>query len=98
LYLSHVTDGYKSSTILGLITTALMDEGGMSKDKVAAKLVSCGFDGASIFQGTKTGVTRALQQGWAPFSIGIHYCSHRKNLAVQTLNAFSMVAKLEALM
>jgi hypothetical protein len=82
LYLSHVTDGCKSSTILGLITTALMGEGGMSRDKVAAKLVNCGFDGASIFHGTKTGVTRALQQGLVPFSIGVHCCSHRTNLAV----------------
>jgi hypothetical protein len=53
LHLSHVTDGCKSSNILGLIITALMDEGEMSREEVAAKLVNCGFDGASIFQGTK---------------------------------------------
>jgi hypothetical protein len=63
LHLSHVTDGCKSSNILGLITTALMGEGGMSREEVAAKLVSCSFDGASILQGTKTRMTTALQQG-----------------------------------
>jgi hypothetical protein len=49
LHLSHIIDGCKSNYILGLITTALMGEGGMSREEVAAKLVSCGFDGASIF-------------------------------------------------
>jgi hypothetical protein len=54
----------------------------MSGEDICAKLLCFSADGASVFQGTRNGVTSQLTRKFAPFLLGIHCCGHRLNLAI----------------
>jgi hypothetical protein len=64
-YLLHLSSGSESSTsdhLTNVIMHALLDEGGLSCEEIASKLVCFGGDGVSTFQGTKTGVTTQIRE------------------------------------
>ncbi len=77
---------------------ALMHEGGLTKYLIGKRLMTFGVDGFSIYQGTKSGVTKQIVDGWAPHSMGVHYMAHRTNLMVQTLSHLQMGNEIEGLL
>jgi hypothetical protein len=97
LHLSCVSEDGSSDHLTQVILNALLDEGGLTREEVASKLVSFGADGVSTFQGTHSGVTTQLKS-IAPFMLGIHCTSHRINLVVQTLSNFPMISRLEGML
>lgn len=87
-----------SANLTQVITDALRVRGGLSRQEVSSKLVSFGADGASVFQGVRTGVTRQLQEKHAPFVAGVHCMSHRVDLALKTLSKMPIVSNVEDLL
>jgi hypothetical protein len=47
-----------------------MHEGGLTKYLIGKRFMTFGVDGVSIYQGTKSGVTKQIVDGWAPHSWG----------------------------
>ena len=84
------------SNLTTVIMDALNNEGGLTIEDIAKKVVSFGADGVNTFQGHKMEVTTQFREKWAPFSVGIHCISHRCNLAVETLSKFAMIARIES--
>jgi hypothetical protein len=74
---------------------ALMIGGGVPRDQTTQKLNCFGVDGVDVFQGIKSGVTKQIKENYAPHSIGVHYVTHRTNLAMQTLSKLPLVIWLE---
>jgi len=72
--------------------------GGLSREQIASRLISFGADGASVFQGVRTGVTRQLTENHAPFLTGVHCMSHRVDLALKTLSNLPVVSNVEGLL
>ena len=73
-----------------------LDEAGIDKAAMACKLMSSGFDGASVTQGQEGGV-RALIRELVPFGLGIWCYAHRLNLASEPLSKQKLVGNLEVL-
>ncbi len=69
-------DGLSDNNLIEVIMVALMKCGGLTREKVAKKLLCFGANGASIFQGGNTNVTKQIKDVWAPFSLGVHYVLH----------------------
>lgn len=61
------------------------------------KLISFGADGASVFQGTRSGVTTQLKQKETPCVLAVHDKAHKTNLVVEALSNLRLVQKLENL-
>jgi hypothetical protein len=97
LHLSYVSESGTSDHLTSVIMHALLDEGGLSREEIASKLVCFGADGVSTFQGSKTGVTTQIHEKWAPFILGANCSNHRINLVVETLSNYPMVSRLESL-
>jgi hypothetical protein len=93
--LQRVLDGATSTNLTKFIMQNLVEFGSMIEIDLANKLVCFGADGMIVFQGLKNGVTTKLMQNHAPFVSGVHCMAHCTNLAVQTLNNFSLVGKIE---
>jgi hypothetical protein len=91
----QVSEGCNSANVARMVTDALMVDGGMTRLKIGAKLISFGADGASVFQGCKGGVTKLMVESISPFLPGHHCMAHQTNLAVATLGSLGIVAKLE---
>ncbi len=70
----------------------------MPKDQVVNKLMSFGTYNINVFQNVKFGVTKQIQDDYAPFSIGVHYMAHHMNLAMQTLFVIPLVKHNESLL
>ncbi len=98
LHLSLLGEDGGTDHLTNVIMDALVDEGGLTREEIASKVVCFGADGVSTFQGAKNGVTTQIKEKWSPFSINIHCTSHRLNLAVQTLSNFPMISRLESMM
>lgn len=98
LVVTRLFDGASSSTLLSTLLETLEQYGGLVRPEIAAKLVSFGADGVSVFQGVRTGVTVQLKDNHAPFVSGMHCMSHRTNLAVQTLSQVPLVTRIEELL
>ena len=97
LHLSCLSDGGTADILTNAIMLSLVEEGGLSREDIASKVVCFGADGVSTFQGPKTGVTTQIREKWAPFVIGANCASHRINLVVETLSQYPMVSRLEGL-
>jgi hypothetical protein len=98
LLVTRLYDGASSVTLLTTLLETLEQYGGLPRPDIAAKLVSFGADGVSVFQGVRTGVTVQLKEHHAPFLSGMHCMSHRTNLAVQTLSQVPLVMRIEELL
>jgi hypothetical protein len=98
LALERVEGGTGANNLTRVITTSLKGTGAMSGEDIRAKLLCFGADGASVFQGTRNGVTSQLTREFAPFLLGIHCCGHRLNLVVQSLAETHIVSGMEALL
>ncbi len=68
---------------------------GVSNTNVVAKLLSFGANSVNVFQGVKNGVTRQLQDKYAPHLESIHCMAHCTNLAMQTLFHILVVKCIE---
>jgi hypothetical protein len=86
LLVTRLYDGASSANFLSTLLEAMKAYGGLPPLEIAGKLISFSADGVSVFQGVRTGMTVQLKDNHAPFVMGIHYMSHRTNLAVQTLS------------
>jgi len=56
-----------------------------------------GINGASTFQGIRSGITTSMKTEQTPYFIGIHCTAHRMNLVVQSLSIMFLVSTLENL-
>jgi hypothetical protein len=72
--------------------------GGLNVEQLGAKLISMGYDGNSMFQGIKIGVTTQMKENVTPFMMGIHCFVHRINLVVLVLSKMSLVVQLEVIL
>jgi hypothetical protein len=98
LLVTRLYDGASSATMLKTLLETLEQYGGLPGPEIAAKFVSFGADGVSVFQGVRTRVTVQLKEKHAPFVYGMHYMSHRTNLIVQTLSQVPLVMRIEELL
>ncbi len=48
------------------------------------KKLRFGLDGAYVFWGKKTRVTKQIEEFWSPLSMGVNCVVHRINLAIQS--------------
>jgi hypothetical protein len=79
-------------------TEALHNGGSLNLTFVTQKFLRFGVNGVDAFQGTKIGVTKQINTNNAPFSIGLHYMTHRCNLAFKTLSSLKIVNTIECLL
>jgi hypothetical protein len=98
LLVTRLYNGASSATMLKTLLETLEQYGGLPGPEIAAKFVSFGGNGVSVFQGVRTGVTIQLKEKHAPFVYGMHCMSHRTNLAVQTLSQVPLVMRIEELL
>ena len=91
-HLSYLSDGGTVDILTNAIMLSLVEEGRLSYEDIASKLVCFGTHGISTFQGPKTGVTTQIREKWAPFVISTNYANHRINLIVETLSQYPMVS------
>jgi len=97
LHLSYMSEGGTTDHLTNVIMHALISEGGLIYNEIAAKLICFGADSVSTFQGPKSGVTTQIWDKWTPFSLGANCVSYRVNLVVETLSKYLMVSRLEGL-
>jgi hypothetical protein len=45
--------------------------GGLNAEQLGTKLISMGYDGSSVFQGAKVGVTTQMKENVVSFFLGI---------------------------
>ena len=90
-------DGYTSDSFLAVIIGILTHHGKIKADEIAAKLICFGADGVSSFQNCRNGVSKQLLENWSPYVFQVHYCGHRFNLVVKTLNDLEIVSDMEDL-
>jgi hypothetical protein len=81
-----------------VIMEALTIGGGMLKDQVVNKLMSFWTNHINVFQNTKSGVTKQIQDDYAPFFISVHCMAHHTNLTMQILFAILLVKCIESLL
>jgi hypothetical protein len=94
----RVVDGRKVENFILVIMKALHNGGGLSLTFVAQKFLCFGGSWVNAFQGTKIGVTKQINTNNAPCSIGLHYTTHRWNLAFKTLSSLRIVNTIECLL
>ncbi len=58
---------------------------GLAEVEVPSKLLCFGVNGVNTFQGAQGGVIIQIQDLHVLFLMGIHYTTHKTNLAVQNL-------------
>jgi hypothetical protein len=58
-------------------------------------LLCFGADGASTFQGHKTGVVKQISEKYAPFVLGVHCCAHKLNLCAKSLSSLRVLHAIE---
>jgi hypothetical protein len=61
---------------------AMVTFGGLNFKKLGAKFVSMGYEGNSVFQGVKVGVTTQMKENVALVLMGIHSFTHKRNFVV----------------
>ncbi len=74
--------GLGANNLIQVLMQALMHKGGLAKYLIGKRFMNFGVDGVSICQGTRSGVTKQIVDGWAPHSIGVHCMAHKINLMV----------------
>ena len=89
------SDGATANKLTSVIMAALIARGGVSDAEIAGKLLCFGADDVSTFQGLKSGVTAQIKKKSAPFASGVHYCTHRLNLAAQSLSSLTVMHAVE---
>lgn len=75
----------------------LIKNGGLTKAKIARRLICLGVDGAIVFEGLKTSAIMLMRAQHVPFFIDVHYVAHKTNLIVQALSHLSIVSQLKDL-
>jgi hypothetical protein len=91
-------DGLGNNNLTEVIIVALMRCGGLTREDVSKKLLCFGANGAFIFQGGETNVTREIKDVWAPFSMGVHCEAHRTNLVIKSLSNLTFFSHLNVFM
>jgi len=64
--LDQMLEGSRSNNLTKVIMEMVMIGGGLPQAKIAKKFIYFGVDGANVFQGTKTSVTRQIRDNCAP--------------------------------
>jgi len=77
--------GLGGDNLIQVLMQALMHEGRFTKDLISKMFMTFDVDEVFVFQGTKSGVTKQIVDGWAPHSMGVHCMAHRTNFVVQTM-------------
>jgi len=98
VFVEKVIDGSSFNNLTEVIMVRLLKGGGLMKENMLQKFLCFGADGANVFQGGKTRVTKQIKDSWAPFSMGVHYVAHRTNLVVQSLANLVFMAWIEMFM
>jgi hypothetical protein len=98
LELARVQDGGCAKSMVEIICSALLKQGGLTREEICQKFISIGTDGASVFQGARAGVVRQLQDDHAPFVQGIHCLAHRVNLAMKVLSKLHIMSCVESML
>jgi hypothetical protein len=93
----RVVDGRKVEHFTFVIMEALHNGGGLNLTFVTQQFLCFGDNGVNAFQGTKIGVTKQINTNNAPFSIGLHYMTHRCNLTFKTLSSMRIVNTIKCL-
>jgi hypothetical protein len=62
--------------IFHLMLTTIVTFGGLNGEELGAKLISMGYDGSSVFQGARVGVSTQMKENVVPFFIGICCFAH----------------------
>jgi hypothetical protein len=81
-----------------MIESALLEEGGLSREEIGKKLICFGADGVNVFQGHHNGCITQMHDFYAPFSLGVHCMAHRMNLVIGTLSLYPLVSNIEGLL
>jgi hypothetical protein len=81
-----------------MIESALLEEGGLSREEIGKKLICFGADGVNVFQGHHNGCITQMRDFYAPFSLGVHCMAHRMNLVIGTLSLYPLVSNIEGLL
>ncbi len=87
-----------SNNIFGLMVKGLLEFGGLRLEELVGKLVSMGCNGSFVFQGHRMGVTMQFKKVVAPFLNGVHYFTHKMNLAMIILSNLPLVHRLEGVL
>jgi hypothetical protein len=96
--LEKIIESPSASNLTKILVSCLEKTGGIDKEQIAKMLLSFGTDGASVFQGSRNGVTKKIQESYGPFLEGIHCMVHRTNLVVTHLNKLHVVSEIESLL
>jgi hypothetical protein len=72
--------------------------GGLFDHDLVTKVVCFGADGATTFQGIRTGVATQLKNKHSPFCILVHCIAHKTNLVALTFSNIFIVVKIETLL
>ncbi len=70
LFLECVVDGISANNMTRLITKTLITPCALSKDNMAQKLVSFGYNGVVMLQGIHANVIVQIQEEYAPHMVG----------------------------
>ncbi len=81
-----------------VIMEALQNGEGLSSTIVIKKLLCFGANGVNKFKGIKTRPIKQINTNYAPFSIGVHYMAHKRNLAFKTLSTLGIINNIEDLL
>jgi hypothetical protein len=84
--------------LFAMIESALLEEGGLSREEIGKKLICFGADGVNVFQGRHNGCIIQMCDFYAPFSLGVHCMAHRMNLVIETLSLYPLVSNIEGLL
>jgi hypothetical protein len=60
----------------------LIKNGGLTKAKIARRLICLGIDSVMVFQGLKPSAIMLMRAQHVPFFINVHYMAHKTNLIV----------------
>ncbi len=71
---------------------------GFEFQKIGSQVCFNGYDGSSVFQGVRIGVTTQMKKNVVPFLMGIHFFTHQNNLVVLAWSKLIFVGQLEALL
>jgi len=96
--LQRVECSLNDDNLTELIVGAINSGGGLDRESIATKLLSFGADGASILQGSRSGVTLQIKDKHTPFVIGVHCVAHRCNLPFKMLSSLSIFGDIEKLL
>jgi hypothetical protein len=91
-------EGQGADSLFAMIESALLEEGGLSREEIGKKLICFGADGVNVFQGHHNGCITQMHDFYAPFSLGVHCMAHRMNLVIGTLSLYPLVSNIEGLL